>query len=61
MTSIINDQVFMHEYSIEWLLLSYDNENQTISVRRKFSGNQGSFPLDEFITSINEEIKTRSN
>ena len=36
-------------------------ENQTISVRRKFSGNQGSFPLDEFITSINEEIKTRSN
>ena len=36
-------------------------KDKTISVRRKFSGNQGSFSIDEFINSINTEIKTRSN
>jgi threonyl-tRNA synthetase len=36
-------------------------KDNTISIRRKFSGNQGSFSLDEFISSINQEIKTRSN
>tara|TARA_Y100000748_G_scaffold291777_1_gene279597 strand:- start:85 stop:807 length:723 start_codon:yes stop_codon:yes gene_type:complete len=36
-------------------------KDKTISVRRKFSGNQGSFSLDEFINAINTEIKTRSN
>ena len=28
---VINDEVFMHEYSIENVLLTYDNENLTIS------------------------------
>ena len=28
---VINDNVFMHEYSIENVLLTYDTENQTIS------------------------------
>ena len=36
-------------------------KDNKISVRRKFSGNQGSLPLDKFIESINEEIKTRTN
>jgi len=36
-------------------------KDNTISVRRKFSGNHGTLPLDEFISSINQKIKTRSN
>ena len=36
-------------------------EGKVISVRRKFSGDQGSLSLDEFISSINTEINTRSN
>jgi len=32
-----------------------------VSVRRKFSGNQGSMTLNDFVDKINLEIKTRSN
>ena len=34
--------------------------DKTISIRRKFKGNQGSLSLDEFINSIRKEIQTRS-
>tara|TARA_A100001011_G_scaffold308859_2_gene324678 strand:- start:23161 stop:25107 length:1947 start_codon:yes stop_codon:yes gene_type:complete len=34
-------------------------EAQTLSVRRKFSGNQGTFKIDNFISSVVEEINTR--
>ena len=34
--------------------------DKTISIRRKFKGNQGSLSLDEFISSIRKEIQTRS-
>ena len=35
-------------------------DSQTLSVRRKFSGNQGTFAVDDFISSIKEEINSRS-
>jgi len=35
--------------------------NNTISIRRKFSGDKGSFSLIDFIDVITEEIKTRSS
>ena len=35
-------------------------DSQTLSVRRKFSGNQGTFGVDDFISSIKEEINSRS-
>ena len=35
------------------------NDN-TVSIRRKFKGNLGSMPVDDFISQTNEEIKTRS-
>ena len=35
-------------------------DSQTLSVRRKFSGNQGTFSIDKFISSISEEIKSRA-
>jgi len=38
-----------------------EKNDNLISVRRKFSGNQGSMPLEEFVDLINLEIKTRKN
>ncbi|MBI65494.1 MAG: threonine--tRNA ligase [Candidatus Marinimicrobia bacterium] len=35
-------------------------EENSVSVRRKFSGNQGSIKLDDFIKNILEEVSTRS-
>jgi len=36
-------------------------QDNTVSIRRKFSGNQGTFPIDDFINTVFEEIITRSN
>ena len=36
-------------------------QDNTVSIRRKFSGNQGTFPIDDFIDTVFEEIITRSN
>ena len=35
-------------------------ESETLSIRRKFSGNQGTFKIDDFIESIRDEIDKRS-
>ena len=35
-------------------------ESETLSIRRKFSGNQGTFKIDDFIKSIRDEIDKRS-
>ena len=35
-------------------------QDKTVSVRRKFSGNQGSLSVDDFISSILKEIKSRA-
>ena len=35
-------------------------ESETLSIRRKFSGNQGTFKIDDFIKSIKDEIDKRS-
>jgi len=35
-------------------------ESETLSIRRKFSGNQGIFKIDDFIKSIRDEIDKRS-
>ena len=34
-------------------------KDNTVSIRRKFKGNLGTMPIDNFIVSINEEIKDR--
>ena len=36
-------------------------QDNTVSIRRKFSGNQGTFSIDDFINTVFEEIITRSN
>jgi len=35
-------------------------EDKTVSVRRKFSGNQGSLKLDDFISNIMQEVTSRT-
>ena len=68
---VINDEIFMHEYSIEWLLLTYDNENQTISnpniqippdILRQHNdtlynmGSQNGFPTQRELTNVEFNI-----
>ena len=38
-----------------------EKNDNVVSVRRKFSGNQGSMPVKDFVHLINTEIKTRKN
>ena len=38
-----------------------EKNDNVVSVRRKFSGNQGSMPVKDFVDLINAEIKTRKN
>ena len=38
-----------------------EKNDNVVSVRRKFSGNQGSLPVKDFVDLINTEIKTRKN
>jgi len=38
-----------------------EQNDHMISIRRKFSGNQGSMKLEEFLSLINSEIKSRKN
>ena len=38
-----------------------EKNDNVVSVRRKFSGNQGSIPIKDFVDLINAEIKTRKN
>ncbi len=38
-----------------------EKETETVSVRRRFSGDLGTMKLDELIVQLNEEIKQRRN